>query len=431
VAGRIKVSIITLGCPKNVVDSETLMGQMKLNEIEIAGSIDDADVAIINTCGFIDAARAESIDVIIETIRQKDSSKLKKVLVMGCLVERYREELQREIPEVDRFFGTHEVPALVEELGGRYRFDMIGERVVTTPSHYAYLKISEGCDNPCSFCSIPLMRGKFVSRPVKEIIHEVDLLSARGVKEIIVIAQDTTAYGVDLGGERTLPALLREISAVDGIQWIRLMYTYPAKFPMEMLDIYQTIPKLCRYIDMPIQHITDHVLRSMRRGISGKATKELIRTIRRRVPGIALRTTLIVGYPDETEEDFEELFDFVGEERFERLGVFPYSQEDGTHAFDMGDPVPSDVKQERVSRIMELQREISEERNQTLVGKTLAVLLDRKEKEFFVGRTEADAPEIDNEVYCRGTARCGEFSTVLITDAVEYDLYGDIKERVS
>jgi ribosomal protein S12 methylthiotransferase len=301
---------------------------------------------------------------------------------------------------------------------------------LTTPPHYAYVKISEGCDNPCSFCSIPLMRGKFVSRPMKELLEEVELLSSRGVKEIIIIAQDTTAYGLDLGGERILPALLKEISAVDGIEWIRLMYTYPAKFPMEVLDIYTTIPKICRYIDMPIQHISEGVLRSMRRGISGKATKDLIRTIRRRVPDIALRTTLIVGYPDETEEDFEELFEFVGEERFERLGVFPYSQEDGTYAFDLGDPVPVEVKQERLSRIMELQREISEARNQTLIGKTLTVLFDREEKGFFVGRTEADAPEIDNEVYCRGAgARCGEFSQVVISDAVEYDLYGDIKER--
>jgi ribosomal protein S12 methylthiotransferase len=431
-AAQTKVTVITLGCPKNVVDSEILMGQMKLNDIELTGSIDDADVAIINTCGFIDAARAESIDVIIDTIRQKDTTKLKKVLVMGCLVERYREELQKEIPEVDCFFGMHEVPALLEELGGRYRFDMIGDRVLTTPSHYAYVKISEGCDNPCSFCSIPLMRGKFVSRPMKEILKEIDLLSSRGVKEIIVIAQDTTAYGMDLGGERMLPALLKEISAVDGIRWIRLMYTYPAKFPMEVLDIYRTIPKLCRYIDMPIQHISERVLRSMRRGISGKGTKDLIRTIRSRVPDIALRTTLIVGYPDETEEDFKELFEFVGEERFERLGVFPYSQEDGTYAFDLGDPVADEVKQERLSRIMELQREISEARNQSLIGKTVTVLVDREEKGFFVGRTEADAPEIDNEVYCRGTeAQCGEFSHVVISDAVEYDLYGDIKERLS
>jgi ribosomal protein S12 methylthiotransferase len=430
-AGRTKVSIITLGCPKNVVDSETLMGQMKLNEIELTGNIDDADVAIINTCGFIDAARAESIDVIIDTIRQKDTTKLKKVLVMGCLVERYREELQKEIPEVDRFFGTHEVPALLEELGGRYRFDMIGERVLTTPSHYAYVKISEGCDHPCSFCSIPLMRGKFESRPMEEVLKEIDLLSSRGVKEIIVIAQDTTAYGMDLGGESMLPVLLKKISAVDGIQWIRLMYTYPAQFPMEVLDIYQTVPKVCRYIDMPIQHISERVLRSMRRGISGKATKELIRTIRSRVPDIALRTTLIVGYPDETEDDFEELFEFVGEARFERLGVFPYSHEDGTYAFDLGDPVPDEVKQERLTRIMELQREISEARNQSFIGKTVTVLVDREEESFFVGRTEADAPEIDNEVYCRGAeARCGEFSQVLISDAVEYDLYGDIKERL-
>jgi ribosomal protein S12 methylthiotransferase len=269
-AVKTKVAVITLGCPKNVVDSETLMGQMKLNDIELTGSIDDADVAIINTCGFIDAARAESIDVIIDTIRQKDSSKLKKVLVMGCLVERYREELQKEIPEVDRFFGTHEVPALIEELGGRYRFDMVGDRVLTTPPHYAYVKISEGCDNPCSFCSIPLMRGKFVSRPMKELLKEVELLSSRGVKEIIMIAQDTTAYGLDLGGERMLPALLKEISAVDGIEWIRLMYTYPAKFPMEVLDIYTTIPKICRYIDMPIQHISEGVLRSSAAGFPEK-----------------------------------------------------------------------------------------------------------------------------------------------------------------
>ncbi len=419
--------MITLGCPKNVVDSETLMGQMRLNDIELAKTIDDADIAIINTCGFIDAARAESIDTIVETIRHKDDKKLKKILVMGCLVERYRDELAKEIPEVDRFFGTHEIPALLEELGARYRYEMIGERILTTPLHYAYLKISDGCDNPCSFCSIPLMRGKLISRPIEEILKEVELLSSRGVKEIIIVGQDTTAYGLDHYGKRMLPKLLEEIAAVGGIQWIRLMYTYPAKFPMELLDIFMKTPKLCRYIDIPIQHIADRVLKSMQRGLSRKATKDLLKAFRNRVPDIALRTTLIVGYPTETDKDFEELFNFIGEERFERLGVFPYSHEEGTTAYDLGDPIPSEVKEERLSRIMELQREISEDRNQNLIGKTLPVLIDREEQGWSIGRTESDAPEIDNEVYCRGTEiRCGEFYHVLISDAVEYDLYGDI-----
>ena len=424
--------MITLGCPKNVVDSEALMGQMRVNGIELGGDIDDADVVVINTCGFIDAARAESIDVIVETIHQKKSAKLKKVYVMGCLVERYKGELKKEIPEVDGFFGTHEIPALLEELGARYRFDMIGERVLTTPPHYAYVKISEGCDNPCSFCAIPLMRGKHVSRPMEEILKEVELLSARGVKEIVAIGQDTTAFGLDAGGKRVLAALLKELSAVNGIQWIRLMYTYPAKFPLDVLELFEPPSRLCRYIDMPIQHISDNVLRSMHRGMSGRATRKLLRTIRNRVPDIALRTTLIVGYPAESDGDFEELYDFVGEERFERLGVFPYSHEEGTTAFDLGNPVPEEVKQERLSRIMELQRGISEARNQRLIGKTMKVLIDREDQGMFVGRTEADAPEIDNEVYCRGEgARCGEFSQVVISDAVEYDLYGDIKERLS
>ncbi|MGD0338361.1 MAG: 30S ribosomal protein S12 methylthiotransferase RimO [Bacteroidota bacterium] len=431
-AARTKVSMITLGCPKNVVDSETLMGQMRLNGIELAGNIDDADIAIINTCGFIDAARAESIDTIIETVHQKDVKKLKKVLVMGCLVERYRSELAKEIPEVDRFFGTHEIPALLEELGGRYRYGMIGERVLTTPAHYAYLKILEGCDNPCSFCSIPLMRGRLVSRPIEEILKEAELLASRGVKEIVVIGQDTTAYGIDRTGKRILAKLLEEIAAVDGIKWIRLMYTYPAKFPMEILEIFGRTPKLCRYIDIPIQHISDGVLQSMHRGITQKATRELLKAFRDMVPDIALRTTLIVGYPTETAEDFEELLNFVGEERFERLGVFSYSHEEGTPAHELGDPVPCEVKEERLSQIMELQRDISEARNQSMVGKKFPVLIDRIEQGWHIGRTESDAPEIDNEVYCRGVeARCGEFYQVSISDAVEYDLYGDIVCRLA
>ncbi len=422
------VHVVTMGCAKNTVDSERLLAQLRLNAIAIAPSLDEADIAIVNTCGFIDAAKQESIDTIIQQVRRKGAGKLKKVFAMGCLSQRYRIDLSKEIPEVDRFFGSNDLADVLRELGGDLQRDLLGERVLTTPSHSAYLKISEGCDNPCSFCAIPLMRGGHASTRMEELIAEARALAAKGVKELIVIAQDTTYYGLDLYGERRLPALLEQLSAIQGIEWVRLMYAYPAKFPLGVLEVMAQTPHICRYIDIPVQHASDAVLRSMRRGISGRALRELLATIRERVPGVALRTTVIVGYPGEGEKEFEELLEFVREQEFDRLGVFTYSHEEGTTAFPLGDPVPSDEKQRRLERVMELQREISERKNAALVGTVQRVLIDRIEDGNVVGRTEHDAPEIDNEVYVSADVdlRVGELYSVRIDDATEYDLYGSV-----
>jgi ribosomal protein S12 methylthiotransferase len=424
VAVKTKVNVVTLGCPKNLVDSELLLGQLNHSNVQLVKNADDADTIVINTCGFIQDAKQESIDAILEAVEKKNRGEIKKIFVMGCLSERFKKELADEIPEVDSFFGTNQLSNVLNSLGANFRTDLLGERILTTPSHYAYLKISEGCDNPCSFCAIPLMRGQHRSRPIEELVHETQLLAEKGVKELIVIAQDTTYYGLDLYGKRQLAALLGELNDIDGIEWIRLMYTYPAKFPRNIVEAFQKYTKLCRYIDMPIQHYSDTVLKSMRRGINRKATSELLSHLKNEIPNLALRTTLIVGYPGETENNFKELCDFVEEIRFHRLGVFLYSQEEGTAAFDLGDPIPAETKMERQKIIMEIQKDISEQHNESLIGKTMRVLIDSKENDLFIGRTEWDAPEIDQEVILHSDQplRLGTFHTVNITDATEYDL---------
>lgn len=415
-----------MGCAKNIVDSEKLMAQLNFSGVELSSTADRADIAIINTCGFIQAAKEESIDAIVDQVRLKSRGRLKKVFAMGCLTERYLEDLRKELPEVDRFYGSHQMEDVVRELGAEYRADLIGERRLTTPPHTAYIKISEGCDNPCSFCAIPLMRGRYISRPLDEILDEAQRLAAGGVRELVVIGQDTTYYGVDRGVRRSLPEVLAALGDVQGIEWVRLMYSYPAKFPLEVLDVIAQHPHLCKYIDIPVQHASDVVLKSMRRGISRRSLQELLSKIRERVPGIALRTTLIVGYPAEGEKEFAELLEFVHDMRFERLGVFTYSLEDGTDAYPLGDPVPPEEKERRRAAVMELQQEISRERNEGLLGKQLKVLIDKRDGEFFVGRTEYDAPEIDNEVIVRAgrSLSVGTFYEVEIVEAYEYDLVG-------
>lgn len=425
-----KINVITLGCSKNTVDSEVLLGQLALNGARLVEDADEAEVAVINTCGFIDAAKQESIDAIVEAVERKNAGKLKRVVVMGCLSERYAIQLAEEIPNVDAFYGSHHLKEVAAELGFDFKRELLGERLLSTPSHFAYLKISEGCDHPCSFCAIPLMRGMHRTRPLEEVVTEARRLAAKGVKELILIGQDTTCYGLDLYGKRRLDTLLRQLSAIEGIEWIRLMYAFPGGFPTEILNVYRDSPKLCRYLDIPVQHASDGVLKSMRRGVTSRALRELLRTIREAVPDVALRTTLIVGFPTETEKDFEIICDFVKEMKFHRLGVFTYSQEEGTSAYDLGDPIPQEVKEERRDRIMQLQQEISHERNQELIGTKGMVLFDRCEGEFLVGRTQWDAPEIDQEVYVRqhdGLAP-GNFATVQFVDATEYDVYGEIHE---
>ncbi|MEX1138514.1 MAG: 30S ribosomal protein S12 methylthiotransferase RimO [Bacteroidota bacterium] len=422
-----KINIITLGCSKNIVDSEQLLGQLKLSGASVVDDVDQADIAVINTCGFIDAAKQESIDAIVEAVEQKQGGKLKKVVVMGCLSERYRADLQKELPGVDAFFGSNQLQDVVVELGVDYRRELLGERVLTTPGHFAYLKISEGCDRPCSFCAIPLMRGNHRSKPMEQIVAEAGSLADKGVKELILIGQDTTFYGLDLYGKRRLAEVLETMAHQKGIEWIRLMYAYPSGFPREIIPVMRDNRAICKYIDLPLQHISDPVLNSMRRGITAKATRELLDDLRSGIPELALRTTFIVGYPNESERDFQELYDFVREAKFHRLGVFPYSHEEGTAAENLGDPIPKNVKQERLSALMELQKEISEERNQRLIGTTVRVLVDRRDGEFAVGRTQWDAPEIDQEVYIKNAepVQSGNFFTATVVDAVEYDLFAD------
>jgi ribosomal protein S12 methylthiotransferase len=420
-----RVHVITLGCAKNLVDSESLLGQFRSNALEIVPRVEDADVAIINTCGFIEASKAESISTILETAQLKSDGSLKKIFVMGCLSQRYATELANELPEVDRFFGVNDQEKLLAELDGGLKYNLLGERVLTTPPHYAYLKISEGCNHPCSFCAIPLMRGKHVSRSMDQILAEARGLARRGVRELILIAQDTTYYGVDRTRQRELPTLLRKLAEIEGIEWIRVMYAYPAMFPNEVLDVIVDNPKICRYIDMPVQHCSDEILASMRRGITRLEMEELIDRIRQRVPEIALRTTLIVGYPNEREEHFQELLKFVDKMKFDRLGVFTYSQEDRTTAELLGNPLPAEEKERRRSILMELQKDISYEKNQSLVGKTVRILVDRKEGDVFVGRTERDAPEVDNEAFVDADENLdlGNFYLGRVVDAVEYDLF--------
>ena len=430
---RQKVHVVTMGCAKNLVDSEKLMAQLRLSNVELSPTIEGADVAVINTCGFIEAARVESIDAIIENVRLKSRGKVKKVFAMGCLSERYRSELAREIPELDALFGSNELPNVLRALGAEYRESLLGERMLTAPSHSAFLKISEGCDNPCSFCSIPLMRGKHISRSLEDIVHEAQLLADKGVKEIVVIGQDTTFFGLDSDGHRRLPEVLGSIAGIRGIEWVRLMYSYPSKFPLEVLEVMAGNPKICKYLDIPLQHVSDGVLRSMRRGISRRALESLLGTIRDRVPNIALRTTLIVGYPTETEREFGELVQFVEDQQFHRLGVFTYSREEGTAAYALGDPIPVEEKERRRDQIMKLQQEISLRHNEELIGKRVMVLVDRREGDHWVGRTERDAPEIDNEVYITDdhVSGIGEFVPVEIESVSEYDLYGRVERSES
>lgn len=426
-----KVSVITLGCSKNTVDSEVLMGQLQHGGYDVQHDkwSKGRNIVIVNTCGFIDKAKEESINTIMEYADAKSEGKIEKLYVTGCLSQRYKDNLETEIPEVDAFFGTMELPRLLKTLKVDYKHELIGERFLTTPIHYAYMKISEGCNRTCSFCAIPLMRGKHVSRPVEELVSEAKKLAAQGVKELMLIAQELTFYGLDIYKKRRLPELLNELSKVEGIEWIRLHYAYPAQFPMEIIDAIAENPKVCSYLDMPLQHAADNILTGMRRNITNAETRELIHKIRERIPDIAIRTTMLVGYPGETEQDFEELKSFIQDMRFERLGVFTYSHEDSTRAHIHEDDIPEDVKEQRAAELMDLQQSISFELNQKKVGKTFKVLFDRKEGGYFIGRTEFDSPEVDNEVLVPATNNYiskGSFANVKITSAEEFDLYGEL-----
>lgn len=428
------INIVTLGCSKNLVDSEVLFTQLKGNGLEVTHEAkkDTANIVVVNTCGFIDNAKQESIDTILRYADAKEAGKIDKLYVTGCLSHRYKDDLEREIPMVDSFFGTNELPRLLKALKADYKHELVGERLLTTPAHYAYLKIAEGCDRPCSFCAIPIMRGGHVSRPMDELVKEATSLAKKGTKELILIAQDLTFYGLDLKGEgksgRQLKELLERLSDVPGVEWIRLQYAYPAGFPMEILDAMAERDNICKYLDMPLQSGSDAMLKHMRRGITREKTEQLITDIRAKVPGVALRTTLISGYPGETEADFDETYSFVERMRFDRLGIFNYSHEENTHAYSVEDNVPEEVKQERSDEIMALQQGISEELNQAKIGQTYKVMIDRKESGFFVGRTEHDSPEVDNEVLIPAEqyARQGDFVQVKINKAEEFDLYGDI-----
>jgi len=425
-----KVNVITLGCSKNIFDSEVMMTQLKANnfEVEHESKAEDSEIVIINTCGFIDNAKQESIDTILTYANAKADGRVDKVYVTGCLSERYRDELQAEITNVDAFFGTRELPRLLKTLKADYKKELIGERLITTPNHYAYFKIAEGCDRPCSFCAIPLMRGKHVSTPIEELVFNATQLAAQGVKELILIAQDLTYYGLDIYKERKLADLLDQLADVDGIEWIRLHYAFPTGFPMDVLEVMKRRENICNYIDIPLQHITDNMLKSMRRGTTMAKTNKLLEEFRKAMPEMAIRTTLIAGYPGETEEDFEQMEAWVKEMKFDRLGIFTYSHEENTHAFKIEDDVPEDVKHQRANRIMEIQSQISFDLNQEKVGKTFNVLFDRAEGEYFIGRTEFDSPEVDNEVLPPKDqyVRLGDFAKVKINRAEEFDLYGDL-----
>jgi ribosomal protein S12 methylthiotransferase len=426
-----KVNVVTLGCSKNLFDSEVMMAQLKANnfEVEHESLNDDAEIVIINTCGFIDNAKQESVDTILRYAEAKSVGLVDKVYVTGCLSERYRDDLEKEIPEVDAFFGTRELPRLLKTLKADYKQELVGERLLTTPNHYAYLKIAEGCDRPCSFCAIPLMRGKHSSTPIEDLVTQTKGLAAQGVKEIMLIAQDLTYYGLDLYKKRALSDLVNRLADVEGIDWIRLHYAFPSGFPMDVLDVMRDRENVCNYLDMPLQHGSTKILQAMRRGITREKTEELIAQIREKVPGIALRTTLIAGYPGETEADFQEMYDWVERSRFDRLGIFTYSHEENTHAFNFKDDVPARTKKKRADAIMDLQSGISYELNQLKVGKQFRVLFDRVEGDYFIGRTEFDSPEVDNEVLVRkenNYVRLGDFAEVIIDKADHYDLYGTL-----
>lgn len=425
-----KINVITLGCSKNVYDSEVLMGQLRANGKEVTheATKDEGNIIVINTCGFIDNAKEESVNTILEYADKKEQGLVDKVFVTGCLSERYRPDLEKEIPNVDQFFGTTELPLLLKALGADYKHELIGERLTTTPKNYAYLKIAEGCDRPCSFCAIPLMRGKHKSTPIEHLVIEAEKLAKNGVKELILIAQDLTYYGLDLYKKRNLAELLEALVKVEGIEWIRLHYAFPTGFPMDVLELMKREPKICNYLDIPLQHISDSVLKSMRRGTTQEKTTKLIHDFRALVPEMTIRTTLIVGYPGETEEDFQILKNWVEEMRFERLGCFTYSHEENTHAYLLEDDVPEEVKQDRAAQIMDIQAQISWELNQEKIGQTFKCVIDRKEGEHFVGRTEFDSPDVDNEVLIDASKfylKTGDFVDLKITDATEFDLYAE------
>ena len=425
-----KINVITLGCSKNLYDSEVLMGQLKANNLEVNHEVNnDSNIVVVNTCGFIDNAKEESINTILEQINRKENGEIDKLFVTGCLSERYKPDLEKEMPNVDEFFGTRDLPRLLKSLGADYKHELVGERLITTPSHYAYLKISEGCDRKCSFCAIPMMRGGHKSTPIPNLVNEARMLAAKGVKELILIAQDLTYYGIDLYKKRKLSELMTKLSEVEGIEWIRIHYAFPTAFPEDVLDVIKNNTKVCTYMDIPLQHISDDLLKSMRRGTSMKKTKNLIKKFREDVPGITIRTSLIVGYPGETEQNFQELLDFVQESKFDRLGVFTYSHEENTHAYKLEDNVPDEVKHQRAEEIMDLQSSISYKLNQKRIGKIYKVLFDRKEGEYFIGRTEFDSPDVDNEVIVSAKdvyLRIGDFANIKITKADHYDLYGDV-----
>lgn len=426
---KARVNLVTLGCSKNQVDSEVLLTQLRGNGIDATheSKTDDANIVIINTCGFIDNAKQESIDTILRYVDAKEEGVVEKVYVTGCLSQRYKDDLEKEIPEVDAWFGTRDLSRLLKQLNANYKHELVGERILTNPAHFAYLKISEGCDRPCSFCAIPLMRGKHVSRPMEELVKEAQHLARNGTRELLLIAQDSTYYGLDLYKKRNLSELLLRLSDVEGISWIRLHYAFPTGFPLDVLDVMASRPNICNYLDIPLQHGSTRMLQLMRRGTTREKTEQLLATIREKVPGIAIRTTLIGGHPGETEEDFAEMMGFVERSRFDRLGIFSYSHEENTHAYSMADDVPAEVKQQRVDAIMELQQGISLELNQQKVGQTFKVLVDRKEEGQYIGRTEFDSPEVDNEVIIDSGdqyLRVGDFVQVKIESASEFDLHG-------
>ncbi len=423
-----RINVVTLGCSKNVYDSEVLMGQLKASGKDVVHE-QEGNVVVINTCGFINNAKEESVNTILEFMQKKEAGEVDKVFVTGCLSERYKPDLEKEIPNVDQYFGTTELPGLLKALGADYKHELIGERLTTTPKNYAYLKIAEGCDRPCSFCAIPLMRGKHKSTPIEDLVVEAEKLAASGVKELILIAQDLTYYGLDLYKKRNLAELLENLVKVEGIEWIRLHYAFPTGFPMDVLDIMKREPKICNYLDIPLQHISDAILKSMRRGTTQAKTTKLLEDFRAKVPEMTIRTTLIVGYPGETEEDFQTLKQWVKDMRFERLGCFTYSHEENTHAYNLEDDVPEEVKLERANEIMEIQSQISWELNQAKIGQEFKVVIDRKEGNYFVGRTEFDSPDVDNEVLIDATKvylKTGEFTTIKVTEAEDFDLYGEV-----
>ncbi len=424
-----KINVVTLGCSKNIYDSEVLMGQLEANGKEVVhqDKNDDGNIVVINTCGFIGKAKEESIDTILHYVEKKETGDIDKVYVTGCLSERYKPDLENEITDVDQYFGTHDLPNLLKVLGADYKHELIGERLTTTPKHYAYLKIAEGCDRPCSFCAIPIMRGKHKSTTIENIVIEAEKLAAKGIKEVMLIAQDLTYYGLDIYKKRALAKLLEALVKVDGIEWIRLHYAFPSGFPMDVLDVMRNEPKVCNYLDIPLQHINTEILKSMKRGTTHEKTTALIHEFRQKVPNIAIRTTLIVGYPGETEVEFQELKDWVEEMRFERLGAFEYSHEENTGAYQLKDDVPKELKFKRVNEIMEIQSQISWEINQEKIGKTFSCLFDRKEGNYFYGRTEFDSPDVDNDVLVDAREhyiKIGEFVNIKIHEAGDFDLYG-------